>query len=195
MQRGLASWGAAVLGFVYLPEAIAGAREAGVLKRLRGTPLPPSFFLAGRGASALWTALLTGALLWLCEAYPFFDLDIAASGLPAAAGLLLLGTASITALGFVLASVAPSRTAAGAVGLGILFPVSFISNVFVAGGMPSWLDTVGSVLPLKHLAHSLVTALDPAGPSVSWTSVAVMTGWLVLAGLVAVRVFRWEPRR
>ena len=73
--------------------------------------------------------------------------------------------------------------------------MSFISNVLVAGDMPSWLDTVGSVLPLKHLARSLVTALDQAGPSVSWKSVAVMTGWLVLAGLVAVRVFRWETRR
>lgn len=83
----------------------------------------------------------------------------------------------------------------GAVGLGILFPVSFISNVFVAGDMPPWLDTVGSVLPLKRLAHSLVTALDTAGPFVSWTSVAVMTAWLVVAGVVAVRVFRWEPRR
>lgn len=191
---GLASWGAAVIGFVYLPEAITGAREAGVLKRLRGTPLPPSFYLAGHAASALWTALLTGVLLIL-EGLLFFHLDIATSGLPAAAGLLLLGTASIAAAGFVLASLAPSRTAAGAVGLGILFPVSFISNVFVAGDMPPWLNTIGSLLPLKHLAHSLVTALDPAGPSVSWTGLAVMTAWLVLAGVVAVRIFRWEPRR
>ena len=191
---GLASWGAAVIGFVYLPEAITGAREAGVLKRLRGTPLPPTYYLTGRAASALWTALLTGVLLIL-EGLLFFDLDIAASGLLAAAGLLLLGTASIAATGFVLASLAPSRTAAGAVGLGILFPVSFISNVFVAGDMPSWLNTIGSLLPLKHLAHSLVTALDPAEPSVSWTGVAVMTAWLVLAAVVAVRNFRWEPRR
>lgn len=191
---GLASWGAAVVGFVYLPEAIAGARETGVLKRIRGTPLNPVFPLAGRAASALWTALLTGVLLVL-EGLLFFDLDIAVSGLATAAAILLLGTASIAAAGFVLASLVPGRQATSAVGLGVLFPVSFISNVFVAGDMPTWLDTVGSLLPLKHLAHSLVAALDRAGPSVSWTGVAVMTAWLVLGGLVAVRLFRWETRR
>jgi len=191
---GLASWGAAVVGFVYLPEAIAGARESGVLKRLRGTPLKPSYYLAGRAASALWTALLTGGLL-IVEGLLFFDLEIAGSGLLLAAAVLMLGTASITALGFLLASVVPSRKAASAVGLGILFPVSFISNVFVAGDMPAWLDTVGSVLPLKHLAHSLVTALEPAGPSVSWAGIAVMTGWLVVGALLAVRLFSWDNRR
>jgi ABC-type multidrug transport system permease subunit len=147
-----------------------------------------------RAATALWTAVCTGVLL-VVEGLLLFDLDIAPSGLPAAAALLLLGTASITACGFVLVSLVPSRTAASAVGLGILFPVSFISNVFVAGDMPGWLDAVGSLLPLKHLAGSLVAALDPAGPSVSWTSVTVMAAWLVLAALVAVRLFTWEPRR
>jgi ABC-2 type transport system permease protein len=190
---GLASWGAAVVGFVYVPEAIAGARETGVLKRLRGTPLNPSYYLVGRAASALWTALVTGILL-IVEGLLFFNLEIDASGLLGAAAILLLGTASITALGFLLASWVPSRKAASAVGLGILFPVSFISNVFVAGDMPAWLDTVGSVLPLKHLAHSLVTALDPAGTAVSWTGVAVMTAWLVVAALLSVRLFRREKR-
>ena len=80
---GLASWGAAVVGFVYLPEAIAGARETGVLKRLRGTPLNPALYLAGHAASALWTALVTGVLL-VVEGLLFFDLKIASSGLPAA---------------------------------------------------------------------------------------------------------------
>jgi ABC-type multidrug transport system permease subunit len=190
---GLASWGAAVVGFVYLPEAIAGARETGVLKRLRGTPLNPSTYLAGHAASALWTALITGVLL-VVEGLLFFNLEIDASGLPTAAAILLLGTASIAATGFLLASLVPSRKAASAVGLGILFPVSFISNVFVAGDMPAWLDTVGSLLPLKHLAHSLVTAVDPAGTAVSWTGVAVMTVWLVVGALLAVRLFRWETR-
>jgi ABC-2 type transport system permease protein len=191
---GLASWGAAVVGFVYLPEAIAGARETGVLKRLRGTPLNPADYLAGRAASALWTAFVTGVLL-VVEGLLFFNLEIDASGLLTAAALLLLGTASIVATGFVLASLVPSRKAASAVGLGVLFPVSFISNVFVAGDMPAWLNAVGSVLPLKHLAHSLVTALDPAGTSVNWTDVGVMTAWLVMGTLMAIRLFRWETRR
>jgi hypothetical protein len=54
------------------------------------------------------------------EADPLVD---AVSGLATAAAILILGTASIAAAGFVLASLVPSRQAASAVGLGILFHV------------------------------------------------------------------------
>lgn len=49
---------------------------------------------------------------------------------------------------------------------------------------------VGDWLPLKPLANSLAWALDPAGPSVSWTALAVILVWLVGASALAVRTFR-----
>ncbi|MFZ2174277.1 MAG: ABC transporter permease, partial [Rhodococcus sp. (in: high G+C Gram-positive bacteria)] len=165
----------------------------GVLQRLRGTPLGPGMYLVGRTASALWIALLTGALV-LSVGLIFFDLEVAGFGVPLAVAVMLLGTGTSAACGFALAAVLPSSKAISAAGLAILLPLSFFSDVFVVGDIPAWMDTVGSVFPLKHFANSLASALDPAGPSVNGVALAVQAAWLAGAGVFAVRSFRWDRR-
>lgn len=187
---GMVTWGAAVTAFVNMPEAIAHARDEHVLKRLRGTPLAPSQYIIGRVVSALWIALLTGALV-LAVGVTFFDLRPDWAAVPVAVGILLLGTATVAACGIALASVLPSSKAVSAVALGLLLPLSFFSDIFVIVGLPPWMATVGSLLPLKHIANLLTTLLEP-GLTTSWASVAVLVVWLGGAGWLAVRTFRWD---
>lgn len=187
---GMVTWGAAVTAFVNMPEAIAHARDEHVLKRLRGTPLAPSQYIIGRVVSALWIALLTGALV-LAVGVTFFDLRPDWAAVPVAVGILLLGTATVAACGIALASVLPSSKAVSAVALGLLLPLSFFSDIFVIVGLPPWMATVGSLLPLKHIANLLTTLLEP-GLTTSWASVAVLVLWLGGAGWLAVRTFRWD---
>lgn len=187
---GMITWGAAVTAFVNMPEAIAHARDEHVLKRLRGTPLAPSQYIIGRVVSALWIALLTGALV-LAVGVTFFDLRPDWAAVPVAVGILLLGTATVAACGIALASVLPSSKAVSAVALGLLLPLSFFSDIFVIVGLPPWMATVGSLLPLKHIANLLTTLLEP-GLTTSWASVAVLVLWLGGAGWLAVRTFRWD---
>ena len=187
---GMVTWGAAVTAFVNMPEAITHARDEHVLKRLRGTPLAPSQYLVGRVVSALWIALLTGALV-VVVGVAFFDLRPDWAAVPAAVGVLLLGTATLAACGIALSSVLPSSKAVSAVALGLLLPVSFFSDIFVIVGLPGWMSTVGSLLPLKHVANLLTTLMEP-GLTTSWTSVAVLVLWLVGAGWLSLRTFRWE---
>lgn len=187
---GMITWGAAVTAFVNMPEAIAHARDEHVLKRLRGTPLAPSQYLAGRVVSALWIALLTGALV-VSVGVAFFDLRPDWSAVPVAAGILLLGTATMAACGIALSSVLPSSKAVSAVALGLLLPLSFFSDIFVIVGLPGWMTTVGSLMPLKHTANLLTTLMEP-DLATSWTSITVLVGWLVGAGWLAVRTFRWD---
>jgi ABC-type multidrug transport system permease subunit len=190
---GMTVYGAAVTAFVNMPEAVAVARDRGVLKRLRGTPLAPAAYLAGRTASVLWIALLTGALV-LGTGLVLFDVPLSLAGLPVALLALALGTLTFAACGFALATVVPNSKAMTAVGLAVLLPLSFFSDVFLFGDTPTWMSTLGSVFPLKPAVHALADALDPAGPSLQWSDVAVMAAWLVVASLVAVRRFRWEAR-
>jgi ABC-2 type transport system permease protein len=190
---GMVAWGAAVTAFVDLPQAVATARDRGVLKRLRGTPLTPVVYLVGRTVSALSIAVLTAALV-VGMGLVFFDLRIAWAGIAAAVGVLILGTLAMAACGFALAAVVPSAKAMGAVGLGILLPLSFFSDVFVSEGAPAWMSTVGSIGPMKHLTNSLTAALAPAGPTVRWTSIGVLVAWIVVAGALAAKGFRWEAR-
>ena len=189
---GMIAWGVAVVGFVNAAESVARARDRGVLKRLRGTPLHPALYLAGQGLAALWTGLVVAALV-LLVGVAFLGLRVSWAGLLPAAVVLLLGGAAVTACGFAVASVVPSSKAVVAVGLGVLLPVAFVSDVFYTGDTaPAWMDTVGSVLPLQHLVHGLVSTLNPGGAVVDWAGIAVMGVWLLGAGLVAARGFAWR---
>ena len=192
---GMAAYGASVTAFLNMPEAVATARDRGLLKRLRGTPLTPWQYLAGRTTSVLAIAFLTAVLVF-ASGVLFFDLEIPLAGLPIALAVLLLGTLTVAACGYALAAVAPSGRAMAVIGLAILLPLSFVSDVFAIGGtMPELLTTIGSLFPLRHFVHALTAAFDPDGVSVAWTNLAVMGAWLVGASVVAVRRFRWEPKR
>ncbi|GAA4547439.1 ABC transporter permease [Pseudonocardia xishanensis] len=183
VAAGMTTWGAAVAGFVTVPAAFALARERGVLTRLRGTPLPEAAHLTGRAGSALATALATAVLVFGIGALAL-GVVVRPAGIPAAVGVLLLGTAALAACGLALGAVVPSSKAVNAIGLGILLPLSFFSDVFPTGGTPAWMSAVGAAFPLKHLANGLADALSPVGPGVAWLDVAVLVGWLV-AGVAA----------
>lgn len=192
MAASMVAWGTGVAVFMNLPEAVAFARDRGVLKRLRGTPLRPWHYLAGRTAVGLWVAVLV-AVAVLSIGWFFFDLALSPAGLAVGLAVLVLATLTMTACGFVLVAVTPNAKAVGAIGLVILLPLAFFSDVFIAGG-PEWMSTVGSFFPLKHAQNALMAALDPAGPSVAALHVGVLVVWLVGASLVALRYFRWDAR-
>jgi ABC-type multidrug transport system permease subunit len=192
---GMAVYGAAVTAFMNMPEAVATARDRGLLKRLRGTPLAPWQYLAGRTTSVLWIGILTGILVFATGILAF-GVTVPAAAVPLALAVFLLGTLTLAACGYALAAVAPSGRAMGVIGLAILLPLSFLSNIFPVGGaMPDLLTTLGAVFPLRHFVEALTAAVHPDGPSVAWANLAVMSAWLIAASFVAVRRFSWQPRR
>lgn len=190
---GMIAWGAIVTATVMVPDAIVRARDGGILKRLRGTPLQIGTYFVGRFASAVVLVLATAVLILLAGTL-WFDLELAWRGAPLAVALLVLGTAALAACGVLLVSVLPSGKAVTAVGLGLTIPLAFCSDVFVIEAVPDWMSTVGAFFPLKHLANSMSLALDPAGPAISWVGIAVMTAWLTGGGLLGARLFRWSAR-
>lgn len=192
MAAGMAAYGAGVTAFVNMPATVARARDQGILKRLRGTPLAPWQYLFGRVAAVIGIGLVIAVLVY-ATASELFGVQVPISGVPLAVAVLLLGTFTLAACGFALVAVAPGARAVGVLGLSILLPLSFLSDVFPVGGAPDWMATVGSLFPLRPFVHALAGSLDPAGLSVAWTDVAAMGIWLIAATLVAVRYFRWEP--
>lgn len=192
---GMAAYGASITAFINMPEAVASARDRGLLKRLRGTPLTPWEYLAGRTTSVLWIALLTAVLVFAAGLL-FFNLEISAEGVPLALVLLLFGTLTLAACGYALAALAPSGRAMAVLSLGILLPLAFVSDVFPFGGtMPDWMTTLGAIFPLRHFVHALAATLNPDSTGIAWTNLAMMGAWLIGATIVALRWFRWEPKR
>ena len=189
----MVTWGAGVAAFMNLAESVARARDTRLLKRFRSTPLPAQSYLAGKAVAALALAIVL-LLAILTLGFVAFGLRIGLTGLLLGALILLLGTACLAACGFLLAVLVPSARAVGAVGLFLIFVLSFFSDVFITTG-PEWMDAVGSVFPLKHLQNGLATAWASDGGEIPWLNILILSGWTVVAGWLAVWRFRWEPSR
>lgn len=188
---GMITWGVAVTAFMNVPESVVRSRDRGVLKRLRGTPLAPVHYVIGRAVGALALSLLVAALVVVlgCVAY---GLRPPLLGLLGAVGVLVLGTGSLISAGFLLAAAVRNSRAYGAVAIVVLLPVSFVSDVFGPAG-PNWMVALGSAFPVKHLQNALSDLFAGVVSSSTWVHVSVLALWTILAGLLAVRVFRWSP--
>jgi ABC-type multidrug transport system permease subunit len=189
-----AVFGICMASFVSLALAVAYARQAGVLKRLRATPLPASIHVAGRLATAMFVSLVALVLIVLVGVV-FYGVQIVWSTLPATLLTIVVGVFCFAALGLAVASLAPTPGATQALANGGLILLAFISDVFIVQ-LPDWLDRVGWVFPLKHFVNAVADAFNPylSGSGLYWDHLAVMAAWGVGGTLVALRFFTWEPR-
>lgn len=181
--------------YVNLATGIVIARDEGVLKRVRGTPLRSWIYLGGWVGASTLTALLSVVTITLVSV-ALFELRIAWGAVPGLLLTIVLGAACFCALGLAVTAVIPSAPAAAPVANGSIFPLVLISDIFfpLEGG-PEWLRKAASWLPLKHFAAALqgqVTA-EPSGVALPWEHLGVMLAWFVVGMLLALRTFRWEP--
>jgi ABC-2 type transport system permease protein len=183
--------------YTALAISLAMARDAGILKRIRGTPLSPVSYMAARILSCVVVAVAS-VIAMLLAGMVFYHVKIASQGVPAAVATLLLGAACFCALGFTVSSMASSGDAAPAVVNATLFPVLFISGIFFPVGR-GWLSKVANVFPIRHFANALAGtggAFDAVHPGAGWHArdLAIIAAWTVGAIVVALRTFTWEPK-
>ena len=194
---GLAAFTAVSATFTNLANVVPIRRDEGVLKRWRGTPLPPWVYFGGLIGSAI-TLAAAGVLITLTLGVVAYDLDIEAAKVPAAVVTFLVGVTAFAALGMAVAGLCPSASAASAVANAIILPMAFVSGIFIPlEDPPTWLATLGDVLPLKPFAESFQDAFNPAvePPAFDWADLAKVAAWGIAGLLVALRWFRWEPSR
>jgi ABC-2 type transport system permease protein len=191
---GIVAFGVISACYTNLAIALCFRRDAGVLKRVRGTPLPPWIFMAGTiGSSLLVSALLT--VLTTLAGVAFYGVRF-----PGRYGALLLtllvGAFCFCSLGLAMTTVIRVATASPAIVNGLLFPILFISGTFYPVEPGSWLGRCAGIFPVRHFEQAMFAAFDPRRPGagVEPGALAVMLIWGLAAAVVAVRAFRWEPR-
>jgi len=192
---GIAAYSIMLIGFSSLMISIVTAREGGVLTRYRGTPMPSWVFLAAQILQTMVTIVLMVALL-LAIGLVVYDVDIDSTGVLGVVVYVVVGAATMCALGLAMARFATTVDAASAIGPFGTVILGFISGVFIpVKELPDWLVDVGRVFPLAHLAEGLQRALSPAssGTGIDATNLAVLAVWGLGALAVAGRNFRWEP--
>jgi len=182
---------------VKLATNLPAEREAGQLKRVRGTPLPPAAFVAGRVGNSLVISVIMVVLVSLIGSL-IFGVTIPTETMPAMLVTLAVGAFSFSCLGFALAAVIPTAEAAPAVTNATLLPLYFLSGVFIPQDeLPNGVLNFASVFPIRPFFEALFTAWDPhtVGAGFEWGHLAVVGAWGLFGLLIAVRFFRWEPRR
>lgn len=111
-------------GLMTLPLGLVAYREGRVFKRLRASPTSPAHLLLAQSATA-FAAAVAGMLLLAVIAVLGFHVRFRGEPLPSLAAFLV-AVASIYALGYLLASLAPGTRACTAIANLLFFPMIFL---------------------------------------------------------------------
>lgn len=195
---GFMAYAALYAAFVALLPDLVDVRERGLLKRLRGTPLPLSAFVAARFAIVLAITTISVVVIALCG-WVVFGVATRVESLVALVVYTLAGTVTFVCLGFAATTI--TRSVSGAQGLsnGIGVILAMISGVFFAPTfLPDAARSVARFLPLEPLANGYQSLYvnDASGVGLDAGNLGVLGAWtLVAIGVVALAGFGWKPKQ
>jgi ABC-2 type transport system permease protein len=199
---GIAATGIMLTSFQAIGMAIATEREAGQLERLQLLGTPPVAYFVGKAGQVLVTTAAQLAIL-LPVAHFGYDVPLPDEGSKwlTFAWVATLGCLAGTVLGIAVSAL---RGTASSVGTGIAaFAVvlQFFSGVFFAfPELPSWMQQVAAVLPLKWLTQGMRSVFLPDGAAAAevagtWEhgrTALVLAAWVIIGIVVCMRTFRWR---
>ncbi|MFD7611162.1 ABC transporter permease [Streptomyces sp. NPDC059828] len=202
---GMVAAGIMSTSFQSLGISIAIERDEKVLRRLRGTPMPPAAYFLGK----VWMVLVTGiaetAVLLLVGA-TLFDLDLPTTAAKwlAFGWIFVLGITGCALLGIAISSLPRSGSTASSVVVLPFLILQFISGVYIpVGTIPSWLLDISSFFPLKWMCQGFrgiflpesAAVLEPAGGWEFGRIALVLGAWCIGGLVLCLLTFRWKSRR
>jgi ABC-2 type transport system permease protein len=190
--------------FQNLAISIPIERDSGALKRLEGTPMPKAAYFTGKVLIVAFVAAVQNILL-LAIGVLFYDLTLPTdvNRWVTYAWVGLLGITACTLLGIAATGLVKNGRSAPAIISPIAIVLQFISGVFfVFASLPSWMQEVAAVFPLKWMTQGMRSVFLPDSyasqePAGSWEHgriAFVLAAWCVAGLVIAVRRFRWRSR-
>lgn len=176
---------------------LIAAREAGVLRRWRASPMPPSCYFISQILTASLFATFTGAATFVLGML-YYRSHVTGAGAALGIIALLLGALAWSSLATALTGIVPRVEVAQPTFILVYFPIVIISGAL--GGiqhLPGWLATMASYLPAEPLVDALRHALQtgPVGPALPARDVLLLLAWAAGGLLLASLLFRWDPHR
>jgi ABC-2 type transport system permease protein len=192
---GIAGMSVMAATFVALAYNLTFLRERGILKRLRGTPLSSSAYLAGIAANAVANTVVQVAVV-IVAGRLFFGIAWPDDWL-ALLAFLALGVVCFASLGVALSHAIPNSESAPAFVNAVFLPMIMLAGVFYDDDdAPAVLRDLAELMPLKHLIDGLSGAMvNGEGLAQNVTALAVLGLWAAVGIFFAVRGFSWEARR
>jgi ABC-2 type transport system permease protein len=202
---GLIGGGVMATSYQNLGMAIAIERDRGLLKRLRGTPMPAgAYFIGKTGLVLISTVAETVILIVVGMLVDHLRLPTSAERWWTFTWVFLLGTITCTLLGIAASSVPRSARSATAVITLPFVVLQFISGVYVPFTLvPPWLRDIAAIFPLKWICQGLrsvflparAAALEPAGSWELGRTALVLAAWVAAGLVLCITTFRWQRRR
>ncbi|MDH6459978.1 ABC-2 type transport system permease protein [Micromonospora sp. A200] len=202
---GMIATGLMTVSFQNLGIWIPIERDRGVLKRYRGTPMPKWVWFAGKVIMVVAIGVAETVLL-LAVAVTLFDLD-----LPGTAAkwftfgwVSVLGVTACTLCGIAISSLARTARSGSAVVTPVALVLQFISGVFfVFTELPTWMQQVAALFPLKWMCQGLRAvflpesfgAQEPGGSFELGRVALVLAAWCVVGLVLCLTTFRWTTKR
>jgi ABC-2 type transport system permease protein len=202
----MAAFGVITATYTNIAMSVTFQRDSGILKRVKGTPLPGRDYLLARVVHAMFiaTILVVITLAFGRVAY--------SAPLPTGTALLeflltlVVAGLSFSALGLAITSVVPNADAAPPIVNATILPLLFLSGIFIPLGSdaPRWITTVSGIFPVKHFADamrdSFLGNVTFKGTTIAvyhfnWSDIAVIAIWGIAGLVLAARFFSWEPRK
>lgn len=199
---GMIASGLVNTGFQQLAIMIPVERDFGTLKRLRGTPMPASSYFIGK-TILVTISMLVQVLLLLAAGVIFFGVNLPTTTYKwlLLVALLILGSATSTVLGIAFSSIPKSGRGASAVVSPVVIILQFFSGVFfIFTDLPQWMQQIAAIFPLKWMTQGARSIFLPdsfatrevAGNWETGRTFAIITAWLVIGLIWALRSFKWE---
>ena len=201
---GYAAFGLTITAWASYGVRLVAARESGLLKRWRASPLPRWCYLAGAILATTLTAVIAGGvavgvavLLWGTHFDAGPSIQLTAKGTAAILIVFVLAALAWASAATAVTSLIPSVEAAFPTLTLIYFPLVIISGVLFSLNEPHWLSTLVTYLPAQPMIAAATNAVHhgPGVPFIPGRDVAVLAAWASGGLLVAILVFRWEPHR
>ncbi|MFB7458717.1 MULTISPECIES: ABC transporter permease [unclassified Streptomyces] len=191
--------------FQSLGMSIAVERDEKVLRRLRGTPMPPTAYFLGKIWLVLFTGVLETAILLLVGTTLYgVRLPSDATRWFHFSWIFVLGLTGCALLGIAISSVPRSARSAGSVVVLPFLVLQFISGVYIlVDALPGWMLNVGALFPLKWLCQGLrgvflpdsARVLEQAGSWEFGRIALVLAAWCAGGLVLCLLTFRWKDRR
>lgn len=178
----------ASVGLISLPTHIASDRERGVLKRYRASGVPTSTLVVSQ-ILVTFTIATVSTIVLVAVAMPAHDV-VSPDSIVGVVGGFVLVALMFAAIGVLLGAVLPSSRAAQALGVLLWFVLLILGG---AGPPPEVLTgamgTIGDLTVLRQAIEVMQDGWLGLDPGYSWIVVGALT---LVAGLLAIRLFRWE---
>ncbi|MGH3324512.1 MAG: ABC transporter permease [Streptomyces sp.] len=192
---GVMSWGVATAAVFSVAFTLMQWRRDDLLRLIRMTPTRLPSVLGSRYVLALAVGVVQAVLFVGIAMLPPFGLELNGDW-PLVLPALVFGITAFLTIGVVIGSVADTPEAVAAIANCLMVPMAFLSGSFLPIDMlPSWLQTMSRILPLRYLNDAAAAALTGRGGMgdivMGWGGLIAFT---VIFGAVALKTFRWSNR-